>query len=281
MRKLALACIVLCGLAAPGIAADVPVFAPYEPPPLLRPLYSWTGCRIGVNIGGGAAPQTFTDTAGTFSGPPGSTPGLSLGPHTARGVAGGGQIGCDYQAGPFVFGIQGFYDLTGMKANNLQPNGFFLNNSFLQSVATLTGRVGYTVTPTVLLYAKAGAAWVHDRYNVATPTGLALNLCPGTMMLGPICAGGVPPVLVGPGTFLALGDPTETGWTAGVGAESALFGSNWSVFLEYNYMNFGTTSVIFRSATAPGLTFPLDIRQSVNVVLFGLNYRFYGGAPWL
>jgi outer membrane immunogenic protein len=282
MNKLALACVVLCGLAVPGIAADVPVYAPYPPPPVLRPLYSWTGCRIGVNIGGGAAPQSFTDTAGTFAP---FVPGGSLDTHTSRGVAGGGQLGCDYQVGSFVFGIQGFYDLSGMKANNLQPNGFFLNNSFLQSIATATGRIGYTLTPTVLLYAKGGGAWVHDRYNVATPTGITLPLCPGTMMLPapspPFCPpGNANPVPVAPGTILALGDHSATGWTAGLGAESALFGSNWSVFVEYNYLGFGTSRVIYTSTVAP-LRFPLDIRQNVNVVLFGLNYRFYGGAPWL
>jgi outer membrane immunogenic protein len=277
MKKFALACFVLCGFAAPGIAADVPVYAPYQPPPVLRPLYSWTGCRIGVNIGGGGAPQAFTDTAGTFAP---FVPGTSLGTHTSRGVAGGGQLGCDYQAGPVVFGIQGFYDLTGMKGNNLQPNGFFLNNSFLQSIATVTGRIGYTVTPTVLLYAKGGGAWVHDRYNVATPTGISLPLCAGTMMLPP-CAVGVPTVVVAPGTILALGDHSATGWTAGLGAESALFGSNWSLFVEYNYLDFGTSRVTYTSTVVPGLRFPLDIRQSVNVVLFGLNYRFYSGAPWL
>jgi outer membrane immunogenic protein len=250
MKKLVLACIVFCGLAAPGVAADFPVAAPYQPA-LLLPVYSWTGCRIGVNIGGGAAPQSFTDTYGRFF-----FPGASLGTHTARGVVGGGQIGCDYQAGAFVFGIEGSYDLSGMKANNLQPDGFRLNDSFIQSIATLTGRVGYTVTPTALLYAKAGRAWVHDLYNVSTLVGQTQ------------------------GTFLALAAKTTAGWTVGAGFEWAIFASNWSAFLEYDYMNFGTPQVTFDPANiAPPVVFPLGVRQTVNTVLLGLNYRFFGGSP--
>ncbi len=117
MRKLFLACVGLCGLAAPAVAADVAVLAPYPPP--LRPLYSWTGCFIGFNIGPGAASQNFTDDIGKFA-----PAGASLGNHTGHGAVGGGQIGCDYQTGPFVFGVQGVYDLSGMKGSNVQPNYF-------------------------------------------------------------------------------------------------------------------------------------------------------------
>jgi outer membrane immunogenic protein len=264
MKKLALACVVFCGFAAPGIAADVSVLAPYPSPPL-RPLYSWTGCRIGVNIGGGGAPQVFTDTTGEF-GPIGT----NLGTHTARGVVGGGQIGCDYQTGPFVFGIQGLYDLSGMKADNVQPNGipvlngvFLDNRTFVQTFATLTGRVGYTVQPSMLLYAKAGGAWVHDLYNVSTPTGITV--------LTPFFA-------LPPATILALGSKTEGGWTVGAGFEWAFFGGDWSAFLEYDYMDFGTQRVIFLP-TLGGPAFPIDIRQTVSTVLFGINYRFFGRAP--
>jgi outer membrane immunogenic protein len=260
MKKLFLACMVFCGLAAPATAADVSVLAPYQPPPL-RPLYSWTGCYLGVNIGGGAASQSWVDVAGTLVPPPGT----SLGNHTARGAVGGGQIGCDYQTGPLVFGIQGLYDLSGMKANNFEPNLFLVDNSFVQTVATITGRVGYAVAPTMLLYAKAGGAWVHDLYNVSTPSGVTVPI--------------LPTLLLPPATIIALGNKTTGGWTVGAGFEWAFFGGDWSAFLEYDYMDFGTSRVTFLSALFPGPAFPVDIRQKVNMVLFGINYRFYGGAP--
>jgi len=193
---------------------------PPAPPPLAVPLYSWTGCHAGVNIGGGASPKSWTDTAGTFTPlatippvtPPPYGPGTPLGTHTARGVAGGWQLGCEYQAGGFVFGLEGRYDLSGMKADDFQPNGAFLNRSFIQTVGMFTGRIGYTVTPTVLLYGKGGGALVHDLYNVSTPPGVSLG-----------------------------------------------------------------SQVPFASVLVPGKFFPLDIKQSVNMVLVGMNWRFWGG----
>jgi outer membrane immunogenic protein len=176
MKKFVLGCVVLLwGCAAPGIAAEIPVPGPYLPPapPLAVPIYSWTGCHAGVNIGGGASPKSWTDTQGVFPtlSSPSEPPGTPLGTHTARGVAGGWQLGCDYQVGGFVFGLEGRYDLSGMKADNLQPNGFLLDRSFVQTVGMFTGRIGYTVTPTVLLYGKGGGALVHDLYNVSIPPG--------------------------------------------------------------------------------------------------------------
>src|ERR671930_460 len=79
--------------------------APYQPPPP-APVFSWSGCYIGANIGGGWADKSFNDAAGLVTG----VPGADLGTHTASGVIGGGQIGCDYQAGVWVFGVQGMFD---------------------------------------------------------------------------------------------------------------------------------------------------------------------------
>jgi outer membrane immunogenic protein len=248
MQKLLLACVVVCGFAAPAVAADIPV-APYRPV-LLRPLYSWTGCYLGVNIGGGAAPQTFTDTAGTFG-----VTGADLGNHTARGVVGGGQLGCDYQVGPFVLGLQGLFDLSGMKASNTQPINQFWNHSFVQTVATAAARIGYTLTPTMLIYVKAGGAWAHGLYNVSTPPGA------------------IPPDYI-----LALGSRTAGGWIAGVGLEWAFGGGNWSAFLEYDHMGFSSSRVSYTSTVIAGTTFPFEVAQSVNLVLVGINYRFNGGA---
>jgi len=271
MKKLILACTVLCGLAAPAIAADVAVLAPaYQPIPV-RPLYSWTGCYLGANAGGGGAPKTWTDVNGVFNEPPSPF----LGDHTARGVIGGGQLGCDYQIGSFVFGVSGLYDLTGMKGDDFQANRELLNRSFVQSIATLTGRIGFTVQSTVLLYAKAGGAWVHDLYNVAFPGSSGGSFAPGTLFVV------VAPPTGGfqPGTIVALGRNTSGGWTAGAGIEWAMFGGDWSTSIEYNYMDFGTSRVTLLATLQPNTLVPVDIAQRAHVVLFGLNYHFLGGPP--
>jgi outer membrane immunogenic protein len=252
----------LCGLAAPVLAADVAVLAPYPTP--LRPLYSWTGRFIGFNIGGGAASQDFTDAVGTFV----AAPGASLGNHTGHGAVGGGQLGFDYQIGPFVLGVQGVYDLTGMKGSNAQPNPFLYNNSFVQTLGTLTGRVGYTFTPTLLVYGRAGVARVHDLYNVQDNT-----------IIPPIAGSPAPRPAVPPGTILALGSNSSTGWTIATGFEWAFFGGDWTAFVEYDYMSFGSSRVMLLPALVTSAPIPIDVTQRANVVLFGINYRFWSAGP--
>ena len=266
MRKLFFACVGLFGLAAPAVAADVAVpAASYQLP--LPVLYSWTGCFIGFNIGGGAASQSFTDPIGTFA-PPGAT----LGTHTGHGAVGLGQLGCDYQFNSFVFGVQGLYDLAGMKGTNIQLNNSLYNRSFVQTLGTLTARVGYTFTPTLLVYARGGAAWVHDLYNVSTPEGASVPLTS-------IVASVLGPVQVPAGNVVAQGSSSNNGWTIGTGFEWAFFGGDWRAFVEYDYMSFRTSRVSLLPVLLSGGPIPIDVGQRVNMVLFGINYRFWGGGP--
>src|SRR5262245_22729969 len=221
-------------------AADLrpaPYQAPPAPPP--PPIYSWSGCYVGGNIGGGWASKSVNDVAGFVTG----VPGADLGSHTASGVIGGGQIGCDYQAGIWVFGVQGMFEGSGMEGSNTQPSGLLVNNTTIPWLATVTGRVGITAAPTVLVYAKGGGAWVRDEYSLT--------------------AGGV---------TVANADTTQSGWTVGGGVEW-VFGRNWSAFAEYNYLDFGTPGVTFTSATG-GTTFPINVKQNINSFMVGVNYRF-------
>jgi outer membrane immunogenic protein len=97
--------------------------------------------------------------------------------------------------------------------------------------------------------------------------------------MGPPCPTPIAGVCnqIAPGSIIALAANTKVGWTAGAGLEWALYASNWTLFLEYDYMNFGTSQVPFASTVVPRLFFPLDIKQSVNMVLVGMNWRFWGG----
>ena len=69
------------------------------PPPL--PVYNWTGCYVGVNIGGALGNIDATDV----------TTGASISPRNS-GFAGGGQIGCDYQMDQWVVGFRNIFDGT-------------------------------------------------------------------------------------------------------------------------------------------------------------------------
>jgi outer membrane immunogenic protein len=215
-------------------AGSIPATAATFSSLFLDRLLRWRKCR------GRWASNSSNDVAGAVTG----VAGADLGSHTASGFIGGGQIGCDYQAGVWVFGLQGMFDGSGMEGSNTDPSSLFTINSQIPWLATVTGRVGVTAAPTVLVYAKGGGAWVRDNYTLAA---------------------------VG-GSTLANANTTQSGWTAGGGIEWA-FAGNWTAFAEYNYFDFGTPGVMFTSADGV-TTFPINIKQNINSFMVGINYRF-------
>jgi outer membrane immunogenic protein len=264
MTRLLLVSMALLGLAtAPVSAADAPpdltreiIYTP--PPPAPVALYNWSACYIGGNLGGVWASKTFNDPTGAATG----AAGTSLGSHTASGGGGGGQVGCDYQAGWAVIGFQGLFELVSATKNNTWPSasattlvpgsapGLFVNTTSIHWFSALTARIGFVPTPRVLVYAKGGGAWVGDDHSIQSPGG---------------------------GAILFTGNTTRSGWTAGVGVEWG-FAANWSVFAEYDYAGFGTRTVQF-APLAGAAALPINIQQNVSMFLVGLNVRF-GPGPW-
>ena len=248
---------------AGATAADLPppsAAAPvYRPVPVV-PVFTWTGCYAGANVGGGWAGTHAYDTNGVITGFTGTAVlNSDLGSQTAGGIVGGGQLGCDYQIDRFVLGIQGMVDASGMKPSIAEPAGNFTIDSSIPWFATVTGRAGITVVPTGLLYVKAGGTFMKNNLSTTvTPAGAAFL--------------GVPAGVAASAGYSA------SGWTAGGGFEWA-FTPNWSVFAEYDYLDFGTPTVNFTSAgTVVPATFQLGVRQVVNVFMVGINARFGPGA---
>jgi outer membrane immunogenic protein len=245
MRVAIFASLAVVGIAAnySATAADLPVKAARLQP---VPTSPWTGCYLGGNVGYGWGPTTWNDN------------GLEFTSHSADGVVGGGQIGCDYQAGAWVFGIQGMFDASGMKGHGrnlpLDPGGRVIDETKISSFATLTGRVGYTVQPDALLYLKGGAAWVRSSFNECCEPTVVLQ-----DELGPLADGAA--------------KITRTGWTIGVGFERML-ASNWSAFVEYDYIDLGTKTVTFSPINGTPGPFNYRIDQDIHTLLVGLNYRF-------
>jgi outer membrane immunogenic protein len=244
-------------LAVSGIgaasAADMAVKArPMPAPPVMT--YNWTGCYVGGNVGGGWERTRQTQIAKVD----GSLVNLNadFGSSTGSNVIGGAQIGCDYQfANNWVIGIQGMYDYGRITSSHILPAfPTFTDNVRVKDMWTVTGRVGYLFTPALLGYVKGGGAWTSVDY--------VLN-------------GSVPAFF---NSENALG-VSRSGYTVGGGLEW-MFAQGWSVFGEFNYMNFGNTDVRF--VQAPGTGGVADVvrtKLEVEQFLVGVNYKFNFGGP--
>ena len=58
-----------------------------------------------------------------------------------------------------------------------------------------------------------------------------------------------------------------------------MFARNWNLWIEYDHMGFGTKNVVFTGeGPIAGNLLRVDVKQSVNTVLLGVDYRFGGGA---
>jgi outer membrane immunogenic protein len=235
MKKSVLAGILSVFGFGPAIAADLPVKAPIAPP---RPVLSWTGCYIGANAGGGWGIKDYND-------PLAAPPENILGVHRVSGGLGGGQVGCDYQFGRWVVGLQGAGESSSLKGTHLTAFGDFLNTK-VSWLTTATARFGYTFTPNLLVYGIGGVAWVRDHETKVD---------------------GV--------TFLLEGtaDITRNGWLVGAGGEY-LITPHVSVFAEYNYLDFGRRQTMYVTPDIPPAFFPLDIKQQVQTLRVGVNVRF-------
>jgi outer membrane immunogenic protein len=290
MKKLSLAVYVLVISAVSASAADMAPAPVYTKAPAFVPIavYDWTGCHVGVNVGGGWTDQSFiTSTPATgvtgvantlntepFNGSANNGWGTSGHTSSSGGFAGGGQVGCDYQTGAFVFG--GEADIQGYTANANNNTSFApvggpgvtVRNAFSSQTpwfGTVRARIGTTaINPAVLVYATGGLAYgqenVSDNMTVANGDGLVEQ-------------------------FPFSTSSTRMGWTVGGGLEW-MFASNWSIRAEYLYVQLDANGgqVLNNAVLSNGgdLTdaFRLDSgKDKLNIVRVGLDYKFDWGRP--
>ena len=218
-------------------------------------LYNWSGFYVGGHVGGSSTNQSWTNTARTalFGD---LDPGQGF-RQRGTGVFGGGQMGYNWQAGPYLFGLEGTASAMDNRGSVLNRTfGIALDDQFSWRsnwMATVTGRIGYAVTNN-LFYAKGGYAGVNNHLSVVDV---------------------VPP-------FVGSGSATQwhNGWTVGAGWEYGLT-QNWIVGLEYDYSAFEAKSYQLAGAGPGVYTFdakPRDIQSAVvrfNYKLGGPGYASY------
>ena len=103
----------------------------------------------------------------------------------------------------------------------------------------------------VLFYGKAGAGWVGNNNVTVTDLSTGVSLT---------C-----------GNFTSCGS-NNAGWLVGAGVEW-MFVPHWSLFVEYNYMGFGTRSSSFLGC---GLATcgVFSAKANIQDVLVGVNYKY-------
>jgi outer membrane immunogenic protein len=273
MKNLLLAGASLVALNAGGsaLAADMPVKARPALPPAV---YSWTGCYGGgfVGYGWGKSQHRSLDTRaqpGFF--PSGQTESFRpvFGDITPSfnmsGALGGFNVGCQYQFGWWLIGVEGDGAATNkdgqafnfFQGKGLNPPGerFFVSQTAERWMATARLRLGWAADKW-LFFITGGGAW----------SGVEVTVWDS---LTPVVA--------------AHHKKTLTGWTVGAGYEYAL-GYGWSWKSEFLYIDYGWTKFFDPAdACSPDCRVFLNPREvSLKNYVFrtGLNWRFdWGKAP--
>jgi outer membrane immunogenic protein len=254
-RLILSAAVAISAMLATGAAsaADMAVKTmPYAAP---APVFSWSGCYVGVHGGAG----TLLDQG--FQSGGGVTLDLRADRHGVGGLA-GGQLGCNYQAGMLVLGIEGEGFWSGMKVTTDRFGG--LNGTTLFESASVKNRWDYDIAARfgiaidrALVYGKAG--WVAGRFDWNAAD-----------------------VNCGIGCTTTQGSATLDGLLIGLGLEYA-FTNNWTTKFEYDYLGFGSKNVAFRTTCATPIfcgpsgivTTTQNVSADKHIFKVGLNYKFF------
>ena len=234
------------GMAAPATAADLAA-RPYTkaPPPMVAPIYDWTGFYIGANGGWGDSHQCvdFVGVAGAV---------LGEGCRSRSGGVVGGQVGYRWQSNQFVFGLEAQGDWADLSNTRISINNALLSTrTKTDGIGLFTGQIGYAWNAS-LFYLKGGAAVTDNRFSILSTIS---------------------------GVELAAASATRWGGTVGVGWEYG-FAPNWSAGIEYDHLFMGNANNSFSVTTIPANFLNDRVRQDVDMVTLRINYRFGGyGSP--
>jgi outer membrane immunogenic protein len=231
LKKIVCLALGITGLSQAAQAADMRMPMKAAPPPIVT-IYNWTGFYIGVNGGYGGDRMDYDFT---LLGVPGNA---SL---TSGGGFGGGQIGYNFQAGAWVFGIEADIqasDINGDVSVGIGPLAASAGSK-IDYFGTVRGRLGYA-WDRILLYATGGYAYAHVDSSFAVTAA---------------------PLLVAAGSA----DTSHNGWVVGAGLEYAMT-QNWTFKTEYQYLEWESKSLFGAGA--------LNVEPTAHTVRGGVNYKF-------
>jgi outer membrane immunogenic protein len=235
-------------------AADLGMRPYTKAPAFVDALYNWSGFYVGGHVGASSTNQSWTN-AGNTTAFGDLDPGEGF-RQRGTGAFGGGQIGYNWQASNYVFGLEGTASGMGNRGNALNTVFGARDDQFswrTDWMATITGRVGYAVASN-LFYAKGGYAGVNNRLSV-------VDAAP-------------------PATGSGSATQWHNGWTVGAGWEYGIT-QNWIVGLEYDYSAFETKRYQLAGSAAGVYAFdakPRDIQSAV--VRFNYKLGSPGSVPY-
>ncbi|HTV34713.1 MAG TPA: outer membrane beta-barrel protein [Methylocella sp.] len=302
LRRILLTSAGAMALTGAALAADL---HPPPPPPVYVPP-NWTGFYVGGTVGGTwtGNDSLSTTTLNVFDS--GTIPGLAATSaalatssgfiHPTAAFLGGGTLGYNYQfASTFVAGVE--LDISGISSDVrgavVSTEASIPGTTLAQAVShaqnldflgTIRGRLGYLVTPTLLVYGTGGLAYGQGQATTNLTQFATGPVAAAAGATNPYYATGFASCSGGTNTFApsCTYSNTRVGWTAGGGLEW-MFLPNWSFKVEYLYYNLGTANYTVGSLSNFSAAGPLlytgrvasSATFSGNVVRVGLNYKFF------
>ena len=200
----------------------------------------WSGLYIGAYAGGMYIDSDqYSPAQLTFG-------GYSAGTYGGDHFLGGLQAGYDLQFGNLLLGVGldlGF--VSSGKDSFLKVDEVIATQT--RFLSTFTGRVGYLLSPAMLVYARGGLALARMRY---TSVDERWNLVADDV------------------------DETRVGYTLGVGSEM-LLANNWTIFAEFQYMRFNDdTSTFDYGEQSYPTRWTYDYDHTLKMATMGIRYRF-------
>jgi outer membrane immunogenic protein len=147
----------------PAVAADMPVKA--RPAPV-APVVSWGGFYLGGHVGWGRS--KFSGAYGNI-GSDSTVLGDQL---KLKGILGGVHAGYNWDAGNWVWGVEGDWSFMSWKRHVVAPASSEAMNGQVKNLASIRARLGIAVGPERrgLVYATGGAGFVNAKVTAIDPS---------------------------------------------------------------------------------------------------------------